>query len=93
MLVAGTGLRAFCNKPRGVDEAVIEGVVEESEVGRKEGRRRVFEESGLGLLAGDSSSESVSSPGDRGLAKSTESSGADGGKSGGVAIVFFVLLQ
>jgi hypothetical protein len=81
----GIGLRAFCSKPRGVEEAVI-GVFEISEVDRSEGIRRVFEVSGEGLVAGDSSSESVNSPGDRGLAKSMDSSGA----GGGVAIVCVV---
>ena len=79
-------LRAFCNKPRGVEDGVMEA---ESDVLRSEGILGVFEglegleESSEGLPNGDSSSSSSSSSvdsGDRGLvAKSFESSGASGG--------------
>ncbi len=58
-VAAGTGLRAFCKRPRGVEEAVMDGVPEGSEVDRREGRRGVFEVSGVGLANGDSSSSSV----------------------------------
>jgi hypothetical protein len=55
------GLRAFCSMPKGVEEAVIDFVVSGS-AGRREGRRRGFEESEGwsvgGLLKGESSSVS-----------------------------------
>jgi hypothetical protein len=77
------GLRAFCTKPRGVEDGVMEV---RSDVLRSEGIREIFEESNEGLPNGDSSSSSVD-PGDRGLvAKSFESSGALGGLSGEEAI-------
>ena len=59
---AGTfGLRAFCNIPNGVEEAVIDFVVSGS-AGRREGSRGGYEESAggsdEGLLKGESSSGS-----------------------------------
>jgi hypothetical protein len=83
-------LRAFCNKPRGVEDGVMEA---ESDVLRSEGILGVFEgleESSEGLPNGDSSSSSSVDSGDRGLvAKSFESSGASGGWSGEEAIVAY----
>jgi len=87
----GFGLRAFCNKPRGVEEVAIEGVVWGSDVDRREGMRRPpgFIGSREGLIAGDFSCSSSSSLDsfDRGLVGSRESSDVVREISGGVAMV------
>jgi hypothetical protein len=51
------GLRAFCNIPRGVEEDVIEAVVEGSETDRREGTRWIFVDPGLS--GGEDSPEEV----------------------------------
>lgn len=56
------GLRAFCNMPRGVEEALIGGGLAESETDRRPGTRWVFVS---GLPTGEDSSEEG---GDFGLA-------------------------
>jgi hypothetical protein len=87
----GFGLLAFCNKPRGVEEVVIEGVVWGSDVDRREGMRGPpgFIDSHEGLIAGDFSCSSSSSLDsfDRGLVGSRESSDVVREISGGVAMV------
>ena len=87
----GFGLRAFCNKPRGVEEVVIEGVVWGSDVDRREGMRGPpgFIGSHKGLIAGDFSSSSSSSLDsfERGLAISRESSDIVRDICGGVVMV------
>jgi hypothetical protein len=84
--VGAIGLRAFCTKLRGVEEAVMDVVPLGSDIDRRDGTLGVLEASNEGLPNGDSSSSSVDS-GDRGLvAKSIDSSGALGGLSGGAAI-------
>lgn len=93
-----TGLRAFCSRPKGVDEAVIGAVPWESDL--REGRRKgwVFEDSGIGLAKGDSSSSSEVESGDCGLAAksiaSIESSwGILGAGAGGEAMVVPIFLS
>jgi hypothetical protein len=87
MLGAGAfGLRAFCNKPRGVEEVVIEAALWGADVDRSEGMRGLFEGSFEGLIALDPSSPPLESF-DRGLVGLKESSGAVREASGGVAMV------
>ena len=89
----GFGLRAFCNKPRGVEEVAIEGVVWGSDVDRREGMRLMGPPGFIGLreglIAGDFSCSSSSSLDsfDRGLVGSRESSDMVREISGGVAMV------
>jgi hypothetical protein len=88
------GLRAFCTKPRGVEDEVMDAVPWGSDVDRSEGILGVLEvlevlgESNDGLPSGDSSS-SVDCGVRRIVAKSIESSGALGGLSGGVAMAAY----
>lgn len=53
------GLRAFCNMPSGVEDAVLEAVGCGSEMTRREGTRGVFVDSGEGLVRGEDPSDAI----------------------------------